>query len=205
MRWERKLPYRGVSPLFLALSAPGARLPGGVAVVCAWGTPPVPLLRASGARCWLGISPSPSPPLRPLALCAGCRSEGILVSVLPWGPHTPYTLLRAPSGSGGPPHGGFPCWSSRGSPPLALAARHGRALLGGGAPSPFPPSLAAHVKRSQTFGGEPLRHRLVGCVLHRAFAPQGLVPLLPTAVLCRSTAPASLSLSLLPARPEPRL
>ena len=49
---------------------------GGVLVGCAGGLPPVPLLRASGARCWLGGSTPPSPPLQPLALSAGCRSGG---------------------------------------------------------------------------------------------------------------------------------
>ena len=146
MRWERMLPYRGVPPLFLALamrqraqSAPPPSYPhavcargwgggilsstmapsaGGVPVLCAWGLPPVLLLHASGARCWSVGSPTPSTPLRPLVLGAGCGSGGPLVSVRPtWGPRAPCACWGPPSGSGGPPHGGFPCWSSR-PPPL---------------------------------------------------------------------------------------
>ena len=84
LRWERKLPYRGVPPFPMSLtarrgrgrSAPppscpravcargwgggggppgsGPRLTGGSGGLCL-GDPPVPLLRASGARCWSGL------------------------------------------------------------------------------------------------------------------------------------------------------
>ena len=39
-----------------------------------------------------------------------------------------------------------------GVPPHSLAARHGRALLGEGSPSPFPPSSATRVRRALQFG-----------------------------------------------------
>ena len=77
----------------------------------------MPLLYASSARCWLGGSPPLCPPLRPLALGVGCRLGGLLVAVLPWGPCVPCARQGAPSGSGGPPHGGSPCRSSAVSPP----------------------------------------------------------------------------------------
>ena len=43
--------------------------------------------------------------------------------------------------------GRVPCCCDQGSPPRAPTARRGRALLGGGFPSPFPPSMVARVKR----------------------------------------------------------
>ena len=102
---------------------PVPRLPGGVLRWSAQWLPPLSPLRASGARCWVGGSPPPPPPPRPLALGAGCRSGGPIVTVCPvsvprvirafWGPL---------SGSRSPPCGGFSCWDSRGSPP-ALSLR----------------------------------------------------------------------------------
>ena len=127
----------------------------GVPGLSAQGLPPVPLLRASSALLGGGSLP-PSSPQRPLALGAGCCLGGLLVFVCPvLVPRTPcarwvplpvlvVTLV-----------GGFPCWASRGSP-LSLSARPGRALLGGGSPSPFPSSLAARVRRTQLFGGSPV-------------------------------------------------
>ena len=83
--------------------------------------PPVHPLHASGARCWVGGSPPPSPPLRLLALGAGCRSGGRLVAVRPvLGPCAPSARCGTPSGSSGPPRGGFPQWASRGSPSAPL-------------------------------------------------------------------------------------
>ena len=71
-----------------------------------------------------------------------------------------------------------------GSPPLSLAARHGRALLGGGYPSPFPPSSAARIRRAQLFGGGPLLRLSVRpfpllALSTGGFAPP-LLPLWPT-------------------------
>ena len=42
------------------------------------------------------------------------------------------------------------CWRI---PPRSFLVRRGRALMGGGSPSPFPPSAAARVRRGQPFGG----------------------------------------------------
>ena len=136
---------RGVPPFALALSArrglawspppllPArglcARLGQGVPIlvpvpVCrgvlrwyARGPPSLPPLRASGARCWVGGSPPPSSPPRPLALGAGCRSGEPIVNVRPAsGPRAQRARWGPPSGSQGPPRGGFSCWASRGSP-----------------------------------------------------------------------------------------
>ena len=48
-----------------------------------------------------------------------------------------------------------PCWCDWG-PHLAPSAHRGRALLGGGSPSPFYPSVAAHVRSARLFGWGPL-------------------------------------------------
>ena len=60
--------------------------------------------------------------------------------------------------------------------PQSLAARPGGAMLGGGAPYFFPPSLAARIRRSRPFGEALLLRRLVGCVLLLVRAPWGVVP-----------------------------
>ena len=50
---------------------------------CSHGSPPDSLLRAMGARCWVGVTPTPPPPCRPLTLGARDRSGGTLSSVSP--------------------------------------------------------------------------------------------------------------------------
>ena len=140
------------------------------------GGSPVPLLRASGVRCWAGGSPPPSPPLLTLALGAGCCSGGLLVSVLPWAPRTPCARWGPPFGSGGPPCGGFPRRSSQVSPPSpslrAMVARHWVGLP----PLPYPSSRPLALSACGRSGGGALRHRLVGCAPHRALAPRSVVP-----------------------------
>ena len=143
--------WGGRSPSYsMALSSRG------VPRWCARGLPPLPLLRAADMRCWVGGSSSPYPPLQPPALGAGFRSGG---------------GVRRRSSSFGTPHStrfmGSPLWfkesPSRGVLPLglsgvspcSLAACHGRALLGVGSPSPFPPSSAARIRRARPFGGGP--------------------------------------------------
>ena len=159
----------------------------------AWGLPPVPLLRASGARCWAGGPPPPSSPLRPLALGAGSCSGGSLVSVRPvLGPRAPCACWRPPYGLSVSPRGGFPCRASNPPPPPG-AARPGRALLGGGSPSSFPPSSAARVRPARPFGGALLLRRLVGRVRLFACTPWGFVP--PLCLLCCSVVGAVLALT----------
>ena len=133
------------------------------------------LLRASGVRCWSGGSSPPSPPLRPLALSAGSYSGGLLVSVLPWGPRTPCARRGGPSGSGGPPRGGFPRRSSWVSPPSpslrAVVSRHWVGVTFLPSRPSRPLALSAHGRS----GGGALRHHLVGCSYLCACAPQGVV------------------------------
>ena len=152
--------------------APSAR---GVPVVCVWGLPPcrccTPLAHAAGQRVPLSL-----PPLYGFSFYARAAVRGGSSSPSSLG----YPTLRARSG--GPLPGpvaplavgshNVPLWG----PSLALAARPGRAPLGGGDPSPFPPSSAACIKRSRLFGGRPLRHRLVGRLPRHSLAPRGVVP-----------------------------
>ena len=112
----------------------------GVPVGCAGGIPHVLLLHVSGARCWLRGSPSPSPPLGPLALSVGCHLGGLLVSVLPWGSCTTCVRQGAPSGSGGPPCGGFSRLSSPVSP-LFPCCSPWYCAAGWGCPLSSPPPL----------------------------------------------------------------
>ena len=118
-----------------------------------WGDPPLchfcaPLVRASG---W-GF-PSPFP----LSMAA-CVKRGLLFGGAPCrrpplGPPRAVRTLGAPFQVRWPPSLGVPAPVLSGVPPLALAAKRGCAPLGGGAPFPFHPSLAARIKRSRPFGG----------------------------------------------------
>ena len=94
----------------------------------------------------------------------------------PLGPPRAVRALGAPFRVRWPPSWGVPSPVLLGVLPLSLDAHRGRALLGWGAPSPFPPILAARVKRSRPFGGGPLCHRLVGHAPLCALSPQGVVP-----------------------------
>ena len=168
MRWERMLPYRGVPPSpWLCPHDMGAHGPppppscpravcvcgwggglsdstwslsvGGVPGLSARGLPPMPLMRASGARCWARGSPPPSLPLWPLTLGAGCRSGGpSSLSVLSW---APALLARAgdPLLVWWPPSwGGSPAGPLRGPTPLPRCAPCARAA-GQGFPLSLPP------------------------------------------------------------------
>ena len=117
------------------------------------GDPPVPLMRASGTCCWSGGSPPPPPPLRPLALCAGCRLGVILVSVLPLGPHALCACWGSPSGSGGPPLGGLPLWSSWGSPLLPSLHTVGARRWVRVPPLPSPPLRTLALSARGRLGG----------------------------------------------------
>ena len=71
---------------------------------------------------------------------------------------------------------GFPVLGLSRVPPLYLSARPGRALLGGGSPSPSPPSSAARVRHAQPFRGSPLLRCLVDRVRLLARASWYFVP-----------------------------
>ena len=79
-------------------------------------------------------------PLSPSCPCGGC--------VCFWGAPPPFHLLLLASRCG-------PALPCLGVHPRYLAARHGRALLGGGSPPSSPPLAAAHVKRARPFWGSP--------------------------------------------------
>ena len=114
--------------------------PGGFPWWCDWEFPPVPLLHAVDAHCGVGVPPPPSPPLRPLALGAGVRSGGRLISVRP--PSGSCTLRACwdlPSGSCSPLHGGVSRCCARGSPPnTSLCAMSVRCWVGFPPPPPPP-------------------------------------------------------------------
>ena len=148
------------------------------------GLSPVPLLRASGARCWVGGSPPQYPPLRPLALGAGCRSGDNLVVVHPvLGPRAPSARWGPPSGSSGPPRRGYPAGTLGGPPPLPRWAPGAR-TAGWGFPPSLPPPLDARVRRARSFRGGPRLCRLVSHVRLLARAPYSFVP--PLRPLCGS-------------------
>ena len=67
-----------------------------------------------------------------------------------------------------------------GVPPRALDVCRGRALLGGGSPSPSlsPPLAAACVRRARPFGGSPLLRLSAVGFMRRARASGVFVPLL---------------------------
>ena len=97
--------------------------------------------------------------------------------------------LRSKSPLGAPlwfkefPSRGFLPLGLSGVPPLSIAARHGRALMGGGYPSPFSPSLAACVRRARPFWGGTLLRLPIFWVPLIAYALEGFVsPLLPLCV-----------------------
>ena len=166
---------------------------GGVPGLSAQGLPPVTLLRASGARCWVGGSPPPSSPLRPLVLGAGCLWGGGLVAVRPvLEPRAPSTPWGLPSGSSGPPCGEFPRWSSRGSPP-APSLRAMGALCWVGVPPLLPPPLRPlALSVCNRLGGGALLRCFFGRVRLRSRAPWGFVPsLLPLCVSDRRRRPRS--------------
>ena len=87
-----------------------------------------------------------------------------------------------------PPSRGDLALLCSGVPPRSLAARHGRALLGGSSPSPSPPSAAARVRPVRLFGGGPLlRLSLVRFPLQAhplGFSVPPLLILVSRAVLC---------------------
>ena len=121
---------------------------GGVPGRSARGLPPLPPLRAFGARCWEGGSPPPPPPPRPLALGASCRLGVPLVTVRPLsGPRAPRARWGTPSGSRSPPCGGFYLWASWGSPPSPFLRAIGACCWVRVLPLPFlplwPPTLGA--------------------------------------------------------------
>ena len=98
------------------------------------------------------------------------------------GPPRSVGALGSPFRVWWPPPWGVPLLVLIGVPPCSLAARRGRALLGEGTPSPFPPSLAAHARRSQPFRGGTSPPSPCCRVLLLAVAPWGVVP--PFRPLC---------------------
>ena len=145
-------------------------------MVCLVPPPPAPTARRFCALLDGG-------PSRPLEIGMGCRSGGpLLPFVLCWAPALqelaggPLLVLGVPL-AGGSPAGPL------GPPPCSLAARHGIGLLGGGSPTPFPPSLTPRVRRARLFGGDPLFCRPVCWVCLLVRSPWGFVPpLLPLCV-----------------------
>ena len=95
----------------------------------------------------------PPPPLWPLTLGAGCRLGGTLLYARPLLGSRALRARREPLPVPGVPLAGVLSLALSAVPPRSLAARHGRALLGGVSPSPFPPSSAACVRRARLFGG----------------------------------------------------
>ena len=162
MRWERTLPYRGVPPSSgIQAHAVGACVPSpvpysywlggfpppgwaclllGAHVAVQWGPP----LRPGSAHApWVrAVRPPPLMPMHGLCTRLG---RGFPVFVL------------VPVCRGGP---GVVC---SGLPPRAPAARLWRTLLGGGFPSPVPPSTSACVRRGLPFGGG--TRRRLSCVV----------------------------------------
>ena len=158
MRLVRTLPYWGVSPFLreqpawsvpyslicLALGVPLLLLEHAMR----WertlpyrGVPPSSWLR----QCFVGAcGPCPPPLLPARSLCA------------PLGRGVP-VLFQGPAPRGGPK---VVC---SGALPHAPTAQRWRSLMGWVSPSPFPPSLASHVRHGLPFGGDPcLRLSSVG-------------------------------------------
>ena len=153
LNWERKLPVPGGPPLL-----PGSDRALWAREVCS------PLPHPSHARfaCAAGAGLVCPPPSCPRVVCAcgqegrvvtspfppytasrgkrGLPFRGVLFSVLSWGTRAPCARWGPPSGSGGPPRGGFPCRSFRVSPPSSSL----RAVVSSrwvGVPLSLPPPL----------------------------------------------------------------
>ena len=130
MRWERTL--LGGCPFLVFL---------------VWGFPPPPspacCARCAHAAVWGG------PPLSPTSGCARRLLSPARAQ-----------FARA-AGKGDPIHPLYPglALGARvaisGGTPRSLAARRGRALLGGGSPSSFPPLASARINCAQPFRGSP--------------------------------------------------
>ena len=129
-----------------------------------------------------GGSPPPSLHWWLLALGLCDRLGGPLVLVCP--PSGSCALRdrwEPSSGSGFPSRGGVPCCIAWGSPPCALSAHPGCALLDGGSPYPFPPSAATRVRSGQPLGGDPLLClSVVGFPSHACTWGGFFPPLLPS-------------------------
>ena len=158
-----------------ARPGPEPLLTGGSGGLC-WGAPP----RAAAARLWraLLVRGFPSPFLPSTAACVkrGLPFGWAPCCRPPLGPLCAVRALGPPFQVRWPPSWGVPAPVLSVIPPLALAGRHGCAPLDGGAPSSFPPSSAARIKRSRPFGGGPLCRRFVGRAPRRALFPRGVVP-----------------------------
>ena len=116
----------------------------------------MPPLRTMGACCWVGVPPPLNLPWRPLALGAGGRLGGPLISVRPpSGSRALRACWEPPSRSWRPPHRGVSRWCSRGSPPDSLLRAMGARCWVGVNPPPSPPrwplALGAHNRLGGTF------------------------------------------------------
>ena len=131
---------------------PGPRLPGGFRWCVSRGSP-----RAADARLWRVLLvwgfPSPFPSSTAARVMRRLPFGGAPLLCPYLGPLRSVHALGVSFWVRWPPSRGVPSLFLLGVPPLAFAARRGRAALGGGDPSPFSPSSAARIKRLRLFGG----------------------------------------------------